>query len=120
MSDALYESWLTLQEWWEALTPDSQVFLRVVAALLGSCVAGGPRLVAGRRADCRPFPDPLPCRPGHRVLAERTAEREARRLAAPRRRSPRAARVGCGAPRGNGGVRRGVPAGAPHRRRLVR
>jgi hypothetical protein len=59
----------------------------------------GPRLVAGCRADCRPYPGTLPCRPGHRVLAECIAERKARWLAAPRHRKPRAARVGVAASR---------------------
>lgn len=40
MPDSLREGWFTLQAWWQDLTPDSQVFLRDVAVLLGAFLAG--------------------------------------------------------------------------------
>jgi hypothetical protein len=49
MSDSLPEGWFALQAWWQGLTPDSQVFLRGAAVLLGAFLAG---LVVGRLA-CR-------------------------------------------------------------------
>src|SRR5262245_7967801 len=47
MSDSLRQWWFGLQAWWQELTPDSQVFLRGVAVLLGAFLAG---LVVGRIA----------------------------------------------------------------------
>ena len=40
MFESLREGWSNLQEWWEELTPDSQIFLRGVAVLLGVFLAG--------------------------------------------------------------------------------
>ncbi len=45
MSESLREWWLTLQAWWQDLTPGSQAFLRGVAVLLGAFFAGQ---IAGR------------------------------------------------------------------------
>src|SRR5438105_1239720 len=53
MSESLHEWWLTLQAWWQELTPDSQVFLRGAVVLLGAFLAG--RLVG--RIVCRRLRD---------------------------------------------------------------
>jgi hypothetical protein len=56
MSEALHESWLALQAWWQGLTPGSQAFLRGAAVLLGAFLAGlALGRIAGRRLRDRDF-----------------------------------------------------------------
>ena len=45
MSDSLSEWWFALQAWWQQLTPDSQVFVRAVAVILGAFLAGGDEAI---------------------------------------------------------------------------
>jgi hypothetical protein len=56
MSDSLREWWSVLQAWWQGLTPDSQVFLRGAAVLLGAFLVGQVvGRVAWRRLRARDF-----------------------------------------------------------------